>query len=58
MGRRGLKPPREVVGVRLDPPEREALRRLAAADGQTSSDLGREAIRRYLAARQEELVAS
>ncbi|MFD7161677.1 ribbon-helix-helix protein, CopG family [Kribbella sp. NPDC059898] len=60
MARKGPKPPRIVVGVRLDPPERDALQRLAAADGETSSDLAREAIRRYLSERRAdlELVAS
>jgi hypothetical protein len=62
MGRRGPHPvgdePRIVIGVRVDPPEREALRRLAAADGAKPSDLAREALRRYLADRQGDLVAS
>jgi hypothetical protein len=47
---------RTVVGVRVDPPEREALRRLAAADGCKPSDLMRESLSRYLAARADDLV--
>jgi predicted transcriptional regulator len=47
-----------VVGVRLDTPEKEALRRLAAADGATSSDLAREAIRRYLAERSADMAVA
>jgi hypothetical protein len=62
MGQRGPqasgKPRDPVVGVRVPPADRDALRRLAAADGAKPSDLAREAIRRYLAARQEDLVAS
>lgn len=62
MGRRGPqpsgKPLNPVVGVRVPPADREALQRLAAADGAKPSDLAREAIRRYLVARQEDLVAS
>jgi hypothetical protein len=62
MGRRGPKSRNgdvlAVVPVRLPPEQREALQRLAAADGASVSDLGREAFTRYLAARQEDLVAS
>ncbi|MFD7161699.1 ribbon-helix-helix protein, CopG family [Kribbella sp. NPDC059898] len=62
MGRRGPKSRGDevlaVVPVRLPPAQREALRRLAAADGASVSDLAREAFTRYLATRQEDLVAS
>lgn len=62
MGRRGPipsgRPSDPVVGVRVPVDQRDALLRLAAADGAKASDLVREALVRYLAERQGELVAS
>lgn len=62
MGRRGPQPSGRpldpVLALRLPTPERHALERLAAADGVSLSDLAREAIRRYLADRREDLVAA
>ena len=53
--RRGGRPPMgssvaSVESVRLDPELREALRERAEREGRTSSDLIRDALRRYLRA--------
>lgn len=58
MARRKPEPdyPRDpVVPVRVPPAQRDALRRLAAADGKTQSELAREAFSFYLSHRQDDL---
>lgn len=47
-----------VVPVRVPPEQKAALVRLAAADGRTTSELMRESLSRYLAARADDLVAA